>query len=153
MQETIYQIQIPAFDYTEDLFKSCATKATNLFGFWFKNNFKLMHFQVNFNISNKLKILSVTNKNDSLDQILSSIKLHQYSPGNLLTHHSLHTDKHHIFVNKIISTSYSPSAQCCLDSCYLQGHNRNYDPLKKTFLGILHAILTTLYFLIRSLFH
>ena len=59
-----------------------------------------MHRQFKFIKPYKLKVSNVTNNNNSLDQLLSSKKLHQYSYENFHPHHGLHTNKHHSFVNE-----------------------------------------------------
>ena len=51
IQETDYQFQIPEPDSNNDHLFSRVTKTTTSYGFWFRNNFNLMHFmhlQINF---------------------------------------------------------------------------------------------------------
>ena len=130
MQETAYQIQIPALDYTEGQIYFRATKDTNPYDFWLELNINFMQLQIIFIKPYKLEFLNVTNNNNSLDQILSPKNLQQYSYEKFFVHHALHTNKHHIFVTNKFSSPYSPSAQYCLDNSYLHGRIRNYDPFK-----------------------
>ena len=126
MQELPYQFQIPALDYTDDQLYSRATKSLTRMVFGFETfNFYILEF------------LNVTNNYNSLDQILFYEKLHQYSYVYFYPHHALNTNKHHIFVNNKFSSPYSPSTQYYLDSSYLHGRIRNYDPLKDFYISIL----------------
>ena len=93
-----------------------------------------MHLHYIFIKPNKKDFLNVTNKNISLDQILSSEKLHQNSYENFHAHHALHTSKHNNLVKNKSSSPYSHSAQYWLDSFYFHGRIRKYDSLKHYFI-------------------
>ena len=133
MQETDYQLQIPALDYTKDHLYSRITKAINTYDFWFKKKFNFMHLQFNFIKPNNFEFLNRASSNCSFEQILSSKKLHHYSHENFYTQHTLHTNKKHKFVYNKFSSPYSPSAKYALDSSYLHGHIRNSGTLEDYF--------------------
>ena len=89
-----------------------------------------MHLQFKFIKPNKLELLKLPNSNSSFDQIVSSKKVHQYPYENFYTHHTLHTNQKHNFVNNKFSSLFSPSAKIALDFFYLKGQIHKNDPLK-----------------------
>ena len=108
MRETDYEFQIPALDHTEDHQNSRVTKATNPYDYLFRNNPNFMHFQFNFIKPNNLESVNLHTSISSLDKILSSRKLHQFSYENFNSHHTLHTSKKHIFISNKFSSPFCP---------------------------------------------
>ena len=104
-----------------------------------------MHVQFNVYEPSKLESFYLINDKYSLDQILSSKKLYQYSYENFSAHPALHTSKHRSFVKNKLTSPHSPSAQFCLNFSQLHGRTRRYGPLKITFVIILNVILGACY--------
>ena len=71
MQETDYQFQIPARDSTKDHIYSRVTKATNPYGYRFKNNFNFMHLQTNLMKPDEFEFLTYP---------LRTLRLIRFSP-------------------------------------------------------------------------
>ena len=134
MQETDYQYQIPAVDYTKNHLYSRVTKATNRYDFWFKKNFNFMHLQFIFIKHNKLEFLNLPTSNGLFDQILSYKKLYHCSYKNMYTHRTLHINKVDVFVNNEFSSPFSPCANYSLEYFYLHGSIRNNDAVKEYFI-------------------
>ena len=97
MPKTDYQFHIPTLDYSKDHLCSRLTKTTNPYDFWFRSNFNFMHLQFNFDKPNKLELLNLPTSNFSFDQTL-------FWKTTFCTHHTLHTNEKHNFVNDKLSS-------------------------------------------------
>ena len=135
IQETNYQFQLIAIDYTKDHLCSGVTKALNPYDLFFENNFDFVpsHFSLNQTYKNifvSIHSLLIS----SFYQILSSKKLHQYSYENFCTHLTLHTNRKHNFVNNKFSSAWSPTTKKAFDSSYLHGRIQNHNHPEEYFI-------------------